>query len=91
MPRPQGQILHAWESEHANLFWAIRGGGGNFGVVTGFEFGLHPVGPLVQLGLFLFSPDQGRDLFRFARDYVRDRVRREPQRPLRHQYLRQHT
>jgi FAD/FMN-containing dehydrogenase len=67
-----GQVRHATEAENSDLFWAIRGGGGNFGVVTEFEFALHPVGPMVQLGLFLFSPDQGRELFQFARDYVRD-------------------
>ena len=67
-----GRVLHASESENEDLFWALRGGGGNFGVVTEFEFGLHPVGPMVQLGLFLFSPDQGGDLFRFARDYVEE-------------------
>jgi FAD/FMN-containing dehydrogenase len=67
-----GQVLPASDAENPDLFWAIRGGGGNFGVVTEFEFGLHPVGPMVQLGLFLFHPDQGGDLFRFARDYVRD-------------------
>jgi FAD/FMN-containing dehydrogenase len=66
------QVLRASESENPDLFWAIRGGGGNFGVVTEFEFALHSVGPMVQLGLFLFDPDQGRELFRFARDYVRD-------------------
>ena len=66
-----GQIVHASATEHPDLLWAIRGGGGNFGVVTELEFALHEVGPLVHLGLFLFSPDQGRDLFRFARDFVR--------------------
>lgn len=67
-----GQVLRASDSENADLFWAIRGGGGNFGVVTEFEFALHPVGPLVHIGLFLFSPDQGGELFRFAREFVRD-------------------
>jgi len=67
-----GRVLHASASENSDLFWAIRGGGGNFGVVTDFEFALHAVGPIVQLGLFLFHPDQGADLFRFARDFVRD-------------------
>jgi FAD/FMN-containing dehydrogenase len=67
-----GRVLHATENENPDLFWAIRGGGGNFGVVTEFEFALHAVGPMVQLGLFLFRPDQGADVFRFARDYVRD-------------------
>jgi FAD/FMN-containing dehydrogenase len=67
-----GRSLHATETDNPDLFWAIRGGGGNFGVVTEFEFALHPIGPIVQLGLFLFHPDQGGDLFRFARDYIRD-------------------
>ena len=67
-----GQVIRASENDNADLFWAIRGGGGNFGVVTEFEFALHPVGPLVHLGLFLFSPDQGGELFRFAREFVRD-------------------
>jgi FAD/FMN-containing dehydrogenase len=67
-----GRVLQATGSENSELFWAIRGGGGNFGVVTEFEFALHPVGPMVHLGLFLFHPEQGRDMFRFAREYVRD-------------------
>ena len=61
----------------------LRGGGGNFGVVTEFEFALHPVGPIVHLGLFLVSPEHGRDFFRFAREYVSRparRVRRVPRR-----------
>ena len=66
-----GRILQASETETADLFWGIRGGGGNFGIVTEFEFALHPVGPMVQLGLFLFSPDHGGDLFTFAREYLR--------------------
>jgi FAD/FMN-containing dehydrogenase len=67
-----GQVVHASETDDRDLFWALRGGGGNFGVVTEFEFELHPVGPIVHLGLFLVSPENGRDLFRFARQYVRD-------------------
>jgi FAD/FMN-containing dehydrogenase len=46
-----GKLLHASEQENADLFWAIRGGGGNFGVVTSFEFRLHPIGPTVLAGL----------------------------------------
>jgi FAD/FMN-containing dehydrogenase len=65
-----GRVLHASETDNPDLFWALRGGGGNFGVVTEFEFALHAVGPMLQLGLFLFSPDQGGELFRFARDFV---------------------
>jgi hypothetical protein len=65
-----GQVLHAAEGENADLFWALRGGGGNFGIVTSFEFALHEVGPLLHLGLFFYAPEQGRDLFRFARDFI---------------------
>jgi FAD/FMN-containing dehydrogenase len=46
-----GKKIRASENENADLFWAIRGGGGNFGVVTEFEFTLHPVGPQVLAGL----------------------------------------
>ena len=55
----EGRTLRATETDNPDLFWAIRGGGGNFGVVTEFEFALHPIGPMVHLGLFLFAPDQG--------------------------------
>lgn len=49
-----GRWLRAAEDEHADLFWALRGGGGNFGVVTRFEFALHPVGPEVLSGLMVY-------------------------------------
>jgi FAD/FMN-containing dehydrogenase len=67
-----GRTLHTSENEHPDLLWALRGGGGNFGIVTEFEFALHEVGPVVQLGMFFFSPDQGGEMFRFAREFVRD-------------------
>ena len=54
-----GEILRAAPEEHADLFWAIRGGGGNFGVVTAFEFQAHKVGPLVQFGLFFWGLEPG--------------------------------
>lgn len=66
-----GTVVRASKSENEELLWALRGGGGNFGVVTSFEFALHRVGPLVHLGAFFYAPDQGADLFRFAREYVR--------------------
>lgn len=66
-----GQIVQTSEDANSDLFWAIRGGGGNFGVVTDFEFALHQVGPIVHLALYLFEPADGGELFRFARDYVR--------------------
>jgi FAD/FMN-containing dehydrogenase len=65
-----GSRRHASERENADLFWAIRGGGGNFGVVTRFEFGLHPVGPDVVAGLMVFPFEQAREVLRKYRDYV---------------------
>ncbi len=55
-----GQRLHASETQHADLFWALRGGGGNFGVVTLFEFRLHAVGPQILAGLLVFPAAEGR-------------------------------
>jgi FAD/FMN-containing dehydrogenase len=52
------------------LFWAIRGGGGNFGVVTSFEFRLHEIDPTVQFGFFFWSLDQGPEALRLAREIV---------------------
>lgn len=63
-----GRILRASNDDNPDLFWAIRGGGGNFGVVTEFEFALHPVGPMIQVALQFWSLEQGRDYFRVARD-----------------------
>jgi FAD/FMN-containing dehydrogenase len=56
-----GELLHVDADHHDDLFWAIRGGGGNFGVVTRFEFALHPVGPLVYGGLVVLPIDQAKD------------------------------
>jgi FAD/FMN-containing dehydrogenase len=55
-----GQLVHASAEENADLFWALRGGGGNFGIVTSFEFELHPVGPTVLAGLLFFSGQDAR-------------------------------
>jgi FAD/FMN-containing dehydrogenase len=63
-----GRIVTASADEHAELFWAIRGGGGNFGVVTEFEFALHELDPLAQLGLFFWPAAQGAAALRLARD-----------------------
>ena len=65
-----GDIFRASEDEHPDLFWAIRGGGGNFGIVTGFEFQLHDVHRIVQFGLFFWPLEQGADALRLARDVV---------------------
>ncbi|CAE6714431.1 6-hydroxy-D-nicotine oxidase [Paraburkholderia domus] len=56
-----GELVHASADSHEDLFWAIRGGGGNFGVVTRFEFALHPVGPLVYGGLVVLPLDQAKN------------------------------
>jgi FAD/FMN-containing dehydrogenase len=67
-----GELVTASETENSDLFWAIRGGGGNFGVVTSFEFRLHPVGPEVLAGLVVHPLDDAPDVLRFYRDFMRD-------------------
>jgi FAD/FMN-containing dehydrogenase len=64
--------LRASEDEHPDLFWALRGGGGNFGVVTSFEFRLHPVGPTVLAGPILWDARDAGEVLRFYRDFVRN-------------------
>ncbi|HEX3639139.1 MAG TPA: FAD-binding oxidoreductase [Paraburkholderia sp.] len=56
-----GELVHASAESHPDLFWAIRGGGGNFGVVTRFEFALHAVGPLVYGGLVVLPIEQAKN------------------------------
>ena len=65
-----GRLHRASEGEAPDLFWAIRGGGGNFGVVTSFEFRLHPVGPEVLAGLVVHPMDDAEDLLRFYRAFT---------------------
>jgi FAD/FMN-containing dehydrogenase len=65
-----GKVVVADPKQHADLFWAIRGGGGNFGVVTSLEYRLHPVGPMVTGGIALYPIDQAASLLRFYRDYI---------------------
>jgi len=57
-----GHLVRASHAENPDLFWAIRGGGGNFGIVTSFEFRLHPLGPEVMSGLIVYPLSQARDL-----------------------------
>jgi hypothetical protein len=61
-----GRIMPASDDENPDLFWAIRGGGGNFGIVTRFEFALHEVGPTVQVGMLFYDVDQAPDALRLA-------------------------
>jgi FAD/FMN-containing dehydrogenase len=63
-----GRILTASEDDNADLFWALRGGGGNFGVAASFEYGLHPVGPMVTGGLIAYPFSAAWDVLRFFRD-----------------------
>jgi FAD/FMN-containing dehydrogenase len=65
-----GRVVRAAADENADLFWALRGGGGNFGIVTEFEFQLHEVGPIVQLGMLFYPLEQGADALRLARDTI---------------------
>lgn len=62
-----GDVVTASETENADLLWAIKGAGGNFGVITEIEFRLHPVGPLVYGGLAAFDPAKGGDVIRVWR------------------------
>jgi FAD/FMN-containing dehydrogenase len=63
-----GQFLTASASKNADLFWGVRGGGGNFGIVTSFEFRVHPVGTVLA-GLVLHPLSKGKDAVRFWREY----------------------
>ena len=67
-----GELLRASEEEHPDLFWALRGGGGNFGVVTSFEFRLHSVGPTVLAGPIMWDATDVGEVLRFYRDFVRE-------------------
>jgi FAD/FMN-containing dehydrogenase len=67
-----GEKLRASENDHPDLFWALRGGGGNFGVVTSFEFHLHPLGPTVLAGPIFWDATDAKEVLRFYREFVRD-------------------
>jgi FAD/FMN-containing dehydrogenase len=65
-----GSVVRASETENPDLFWGLRGGGGNFGVVTEFELRLHELGPIVLAGLALWPIDRAGEVMRGWRDYV---------------------
>ncbi len=67
-----GRVLDASEAEHADLLWGLRGGGGNFGVVSSFEYQLHPVGPTITGGIVVHPFDAAPDVLRFFRDFTAD-------------------
>ncbi len=68
----EGEIVVASAREHPDLFWALRGGGGDFGVVSAFRFALHPVGPTVVAGPVFWAAEHTADVLRFYRDFVGD-------------------
>ena len=65
-----GRLLSARATENPDLFWGIRGGGGNFGIVTSFKYQLQPVGPEVLAGTMIYSMDDASDALRFFRDFT---------------------
>ena len=69
MVTASGEVLRASEDEHADLFWGLRGGGSNFGVVSSFEYQLHPVGPVVS-GLVAHTIDNAKEVLRFYREFT---------------------
>jgi FAD/FMN-containing dehydrogenase len=66
----EGQVLQASAEENPDLFWAVRGGGGNFGVVTSLEYRLFPVGPVVTGGLIAYPFNSAREMLQFYRDFT---------------------
>jgi FAD/FMN-containing dehydrogenase len=66
-----GQVLTASATENPDLFWGLRGGGGNFGVVTSFEFDLHRVGPTVTAGPVFYPGERAEEILRFYREFVK--------------------
>ncbi|WP_336364156.1 FAD-binding oxidoreductase [Halalkalicoccus salilacus] len=71
----EGELVHASEDENPDLFWAIRGGSGNFGVVTSFEFDLHEIGPEVFFGPIVHPYEDAPDVFARYREFAGDAPR----------------
>lgn len=65
-----GKLVSASEEKNTDLFWAIRGGGGNFGIVTSFEYRLHPLGSEVMAGLVFYPQEQAQEVLNFYRDFA---------------------
>jgi FAD/FMN-containing dehydrogenase len=66
----EGEFVKASETENADLFWGLRGGGGNFGIVTDFEFRLNPVGPIVLAGPIFWPMEESPKVLRFYREWI---------------------
>ena len=67
-----GRLLHASETENADLLWGLRGGGGNFGIVTRFELALYPAGPMIYGGPIFYPAEEAFDLLRVFREWAAD-------------------
>lgn len=67
-----GRIVRATADENPDLLWAIRGGGGNFGIATSFEFALHEVGPQIEFAMLFYGMDQASNALRAAREVIPD-------------------
>ena len=72
MVTADGELVTASEDENAELFWGLRGGSGNFGIVTSFTYRLHDVGPIVYGGQLVCLPDRAEEILRFMRGYMAD-------------------
>jgi FAD/FMN-containing dehydrogenase len=67
-----GELVHASAEENADLFWGLRGGGGNFGIATSLEYRLHPVGPSIFGGAIFFAAERVAEVLRFYREWTQD-------------------
>jgi FAD/FMN-containing dehydrogenase len=67
-----GEFVTASAKENADLFWGVRGGGGNFGIVTEFEFRLNPVGPMVVAGPIVWAMEDSPNVLRFYREWIKE-------------------
>jgi FAD/FMN-containing dehydrogenase len=65
-----GRLVHASDDENPDLFWALRGAGANFGIVTSFQFRLHPVGPEILGGMVLHPVERAGEVLRFYREFI---------------------
>ena len=72
MVTADGEFVRASERENPDLLWGVRGGGGNFGIVTEFEFRLNPVGPIVLAGPIFWPMEESANVLRFYRDWIAD-------------------
>jgi hypothetical protein len=67
-----GRLLSARAEENLDLFWGLRGGGGNFGIVTSFTYQLHQIGPIIYGGMMVSLPERADETLRFLREYMAD-------------------